>query len=350
MKNQKRIRDYGICIGRMNTGKLNSITDVAGVKVGHVTLNDGELKTGVTAVLPHDGNIFKNKVMAASYVINGFGKSIGLIQVDELGTIESPIVLTNTLSIGTAFDAVLDYMLEQNQDIGTTTGTINPIACECNDGYLNSIRNRKVEKTHVLKAIKNADIEFEEGSVGAGTGMCCLGLKGGIGTSSRIVPLDNEDYTLGSLVLSNFGIGEELLVNGIKAGEKIKSLLSKKSEEGDKGSIVILLATDIPLSERQLKRICKRAVVGLSRTGSFIGNGSGDIVVGFTTANKIDHYEEKDIFDMKVLSDNKIDLVFKAAAESVEEAILNSLICADTTIGRDEHMRYSLKEYIEGLL
>lgn len=350
MKNQKRIRDYDISIGRMNTGKLNSITDVAGVKVGHVTLNDGELKTGVTAVLPHDGNIFKNKVMAASYVINGFGKSIGLIQVDELGIIESPIVLTNTLSIGTAFDGVLDYMLEQNQDIGTTTGTINPIVCECNDGYLNSIRNRKVEKAHVLEAIKNADVEFKEGSVGAGTGMCCLGLKGGIGTSSRIVPLDNEDYTLGSLVLSNFGIGEELLVNGIKAGEKVKSLLSKKSEEGDKGSIIILLATDIPLSERQLKRICKRAVVGLSRTGSFIGNGSGDIVIGFTTANKVNHYEEKAICDMKVLSDNKIDWVFKAAAESVEEAILNSLICADTTIGRDEHMRYSLKEFIEDLL
>jgi D-aminopeptidase len=350
MKNQKRIRDYGISIGRITTGKLNSITDVEGIKVGHVTLIDDDIKTGVTAILPHGGNLFKEKVMASSYVINGFGKSMGLIQVDELGTIESPIILTNTLSIGTACDGVLDYMLSENEDIGNTTGTINPLVCECNDGYLNNIRKRKVERSHVLSAIKNADIEFEEGSVGAGTGMSCLGLKGGIGTASRIVTLDNKDYCLGSLVLSNFGIGEELLINGFKAGEKIKSLLCKNREEGDKGSIIMLLATDIPLSERQLKRVCKRAVVGLSRTGSFIGNGSGDIVIAFTTANKVNHYEEKHICDMKVLSDNKIDEVFKAAAESVEEAILNSLICAETTIGRDGHMRYSLKEFIEYII
>ncbi len=350
MKNQKRIRDYGVSIGRMLPGKLNSITDVDGIKVGHITLNSGEIKTGVTALLPHSGNLFKEKVMASSYVINGFGKSMGLIQIDELGTIESPIVLTNTLSIGTAFDGVLDYILEENQDIGTTTGTINPIVCECNDGYLNSIRKRVVEKSHVLEAIKKADVEFEEGSVGAGTGMCCLGVKGGIGTASRVIPLDNKKYILGSLVLSNFGIGEELLINGIKAGEKIKSLLSKRSEEGDKGSIIMIIATDIPLSERQLKRVCKRAVVGLSRTGSFIGNGSGDIVIGFSTANKVSHYEENAICDMKILSDNKIDLVFNAAAESIEEAILNSLICADTTLGRNEHMRYSLKEFIEHLI
>jgi D-aminopeptidase len=349
LKSKKRIRDYGISIGRMTPGKLNSITDVEGVKVGHVTLNDGHIKTGVTAILPHGGNIFRDKVMASSYVINGFGKSMGLIQIDEMGTIETPIILTNTLSIGTAFDGVVEYMLMHNDDIGRTTGTVNPVVCECNDGYLNDIRKQNIEKTHIIDAIRKAEVEFEEGSIGAGTGMSCLGLKGGIGTSSRVVMLDKSEYILGSLVLSNFGAGEELLINGIKAGETIKSLLCRTCEEQDKGSIIIIIATDIPLSERQLKRVCKRAVVGLSRTGSFIGNGSGDIVIGFTTANKVSHYEEKDICQIKVLKDNKIDLVFKAAAETVEEAILNSLVCAEKTIGRDGNTKHSLKEFIEEL-
>ncbi len=350
MKNQKRIRDYGIFIGKMKQGRLNSITDVQGIKVGHVTLNDEDIKTGVTALIPHEGNLFKEKVMASSYVINGFGKSMGLIQIEELGTIESPIILTNTLSIGTACDGILDYMLSQNEDIGNTTGTINPIVCECNDGYLNDIRKRKIEKFHVIATIENAAIEFEEGCVGAGTGMSCLGLKGGIGTASRIVTLDDKDYTVGSLVLSNFGSLENLMIDGIKAGEKIKSLLSKTSEEKDKGSIIMIIATDIPLSERQLKRVCKRAAVGLSRTGSFIGNGSGDIVIAFTTANKIYHYEEKNICEIRILNDNNIDEVFKAAAEAVEESILNSLICAETTIGKDGHTRHSLREFIDYIL
>lgn len=347
MKSQRRIRDYNITIGKMKPGKLNSITDIEGVKVGHITLNNKDIKTGVTAILPHGGNLFKEKVMASSYVINGFGKSIGLIQIDEMGNIETPIILTNTLSIGTAFNGVVDYMLNSNEDIGKTTGTVNPVICECNDGFLNNIRNQSIEKHHVVDAIINAATEFEEGAVGAGTGMCCLGLKGGIGTSSRIINLDERDYVLGSLVLSNFGVGEELLIDGKKVGVEIKSLLSKIYEEQDKGSIIIVIATDIPLSERQLKRVSKRAVVGLSRTGSFIGNGSGDLVIAFTTANKVNHYEEKDICEIKVLSDNKIDAVFKAVAETVEESILNSLICAEKTVGRDGHMKHSLKEFIK---
>lgn len=350
MKSQKRIRDYGINIGRMKPGKLNSITDIEGVRVGNITLNNGEIKTGVTAIIPHVGNLFREKVMASSHVINGFGKSIGLVQIDEMGTIETPIILTNTFGIGAGFDGAVEYMLHQNEDIGHTTGTVNPVVCECNDGYLNDIRKRKIEKFHVIDAIMNAEVEFEEGSVGAGTGMSCLGLKGGIGTSSRVVPLNGDEYVLGSLVLSNFGVGEELLINGIKAGERIKSLLSKNLEQQDRGSIIMIIATDIPLSERQLKRVCKRAVVGLSRTGSFLGNGSGDIVIGFTTANKVNHYEEKDICEIKVLNDNKIDLVFKAAAETIEEAILNSLICAEKTVGKDGHLKHSLKEFIEDIL
>jgi D-aminopeptidase len=350
VKSQKRIRDYGITIGRMKTGKLNSITDIEGIRVGNITLNNGEVKTGVTAILPHSGNLFREKVMASSYVINGFGKSIGLIQIDEMGTIETPLILTNTLGVGTAFNGVIEYMLSHNDDIGKTTGTVNPVVCECNDGYLNNIRKASIEKQHVLDAIMNAETEFEEGSVGAGTGMSCLGLKGGLGTSSRVVSLDGNDYILGSLVLSNFGMGEELLINGIKAGENIKSLLSRSYREKDIGSIIMIIATDIPLSERQLKRVCKRSVVGLSRTGSFIGNGSGDIVIAFTTANKVSHYEEADIFEIKALTDNKIDLVFNAAAETIEEAILNSLICSEKTVGRDGHIKHSLKEFITDIL
>lgn len=350
MKSQKRIRDYGVTIGRMQPGKLNSITDIEGVIVGQVTLNDNEIKTGVTAILPHSGNLFREKVMASCYVINGFGKSMGLVQVEELGTIETPIILTNTLSLGAAFDGVIEYMLNQNADIGNTTGTVNPVVCECNDGYLNDIRKRKVNKSDVINAIIYAETEFEEGCVGAGTGMSCLGLKGGIGTASRIINLDGKDYVLGCLVLSNFGAGVELLIDGIKAGEKIQSLLSQNYGGQDKGSIVIILATDIPLSERQLKRVCKRAVIGLSRTGSFIENGSGDIVIAFTTANKVNHYEEKAICNFKIVNDDRIDFVFKAAAETVEESILNSLICSEKTVGRNGNTRHSLKEFIEDIL
>jgi len=195
MKNQKRIRDYGIIIGEIDTGAKNSITDVPGVKVGHVTLSEGEIRTGVTAILPHGGNLFKEKVMASSYVINGFGKSMGTIQIDELGTIESPIILTNTLSIGAAADSLIKYMLKENEDICNTTGSINPIVCECNDQYLNDTRGGHVKGEHILKAIVEADTDFDQGGVGAGTGMSCYGLKGGIGFHlSSLNPFSDEVY------------------------------------------------------------------------------------------------------------------------------------------------------------
>lgn len=341
---QKKIRDYGITIGRMQPGRNNSVTDVEGVLVGHVTLKEGSVKTGVTAVLPHPGNIFKEKVMASSYVINGFGKTGGTIQIEELGTIETPIILTNTLSVGAAYDALVEYMLEQNEDIGISTGTVNPVICECNDGYLNDIRGRHVKKEHVLQSIKNAGVVFEEGAAGAGTGMSCYGLKGGIGSSSRIVTLDGKKHTLGVMVLSNFGVKEDLIIHGLNAGERIWEEISEREKE--KGSIIVLVATDIPLSERQLKRVAKRAGVGLCRTGSFIGNGSGDIVISFSTANRILHYQQKDIVEIKVINEDKIDEVFRAAAEATEEAVLNSLICAEETVGRNGHVRHALKDYI----
>lgn len=333
-----------IGIGDFKKGKNNLITDVDGVKVGHTTLDKENIKTGVTAILPHERNVFKEKVMAASCVINGFGKSMGLIQIEELGTIETPIILTNTLSIGTACNGLIKYMLSENEDIGKTTGTVNPIVLECNDGFLNDIRGLHVKEEHILEAIKDAKKLFKEGSVGAGTGMSCCQLKGGIGSSSRVIELDEKEYIVGSLVLSNFGLEKDLIIDGRKIG---KEICDKKNIELDKGSIIMLIATDIPLSERQLKRVAKRASISLGRTGSHLGNGSGDIVVAFTTANKINHYEKKDIVNTNIINENKIDLVFRATIEIIEESIISSMVNSKKTIGRDNNIRNSLLEYLK---
>ncbi|OLS03083.1 DmpA family aminopeptidase [Tissierella creatinophila] len=342
----KKIRQYGIIIGSIPTGKNNSITDVEGVKVGHTTLDDGKIKTGVTAIIPHVGNIFKEKLIAASHVINGFGKSTGLIQIDELGTIETPIIMTNTLSVGTAHEALVRWMIENNDDIGDTTGTVNPIICECNDGTINDIRGLHVEKNHIYEAIKNADIKFQEGNVGAGTGMMCYGLKGGIGSSSRIIELANNTYTVGVLVLSNFGSLEDFVLNGDHIGKRIFNDIEGTKRMEDKGSIIFIVATDIPLSSRQLKRIIKRTYPGISRTGSYTGNGSGEVVIGFSTANKINHYEEQDRINIDIINENKMNDIFKGVVEATEEAILNSLVCSNGTVDRKGNKVHSLKEFI----
>ncbi len=342
----KKIRDYGINIGSFLTGKNNSITDVKGVKVGHKTIDNGKIKTGVTAILPHEGNIFKEKLVAACHVINGFGKSTGLIQIEELGTIETPIILTNTLSVGTAYEALVRYMLDHNDDIGDTTGTVNPIICECNDGEINDIRGLHIKQEDVFEAIRNCDIEFDEGNIGAGTGMLCYDLKGGIGSASRVIELDNKEYTIGVLVLSNFGSLEDFVLNGDHIGPRLKEKIKEIEEREEKGSIIIILATDIPLSSRQLKRIIKRVYPGLSRTGSYTGNGSGEIVIGFSTANIIKHYEENDIIDIKIIKEDRINRIFKATVEATEEAVLNSMICSNSTTNRKGKKVYSLKDLI----
>lgn len=341
----KRIRDYGITIGELPTGKKNAITDVDGVSVGHVTLNDGPVKTGVTTVLPHAGNTFREKVPAAVHVINGFGKTIGTVQIEELGTLETPIVLTNTLSVGTACDALIDYMLDGNPEIGDTTGTVNPVVCECNDGYLNDIRGKHVKRKHVFEALEKACEEVEEGAVGAGTGMSCLGFKGGIGTASRRITIKEHDFTLGVLVLSNFGRGEDFLLDGRKVGKQVDF----EKAEPDKGSIIVIVATDVPMTVSQLKRVIKRTEIGMVRTGSFIGNGSGDAVIGFSTAVRIPHESRESFTIMKRIHEDHLDLLFRAAAEATEEAILNSLICAETAVGRSGHRRVSLKDYIHDI-
>ncbi|ANU28539.1 aminopeptidase [Planococcus versutus] len=345
--NQKRIRDFGIEIGNLKTGKLNAITDVAGVSVGHVTLSEGNMQTGVTAIIPHTGDLFHEKLIASSHVINGFGKTTGTIQLGELGTLETPIVLTNTLNVGTATNAVIDYMLEKNPEIGTTTGTVNAVIGECNDMFLNDVRARFVKEADVHKALNETSMEFEEGAVGAGRGMLCYSLKGGIGSASRVITATNVDYTIGVLVLSNFGMLSDLIIDGNPIGKKLKKKILQSLEEQDKGSVMIVVATDLPVSERQLNRILKRSVTGLSRTGSIITNGSGEIVLGFSTATKIPHMKPAQCLTIKTIHEEDIDQAFRAVGEATEEAVLNSMITAEVVVGRDGNSRPTLKNLLE---
>lgn len=335
---------WGFRVGRLPHGPRNKISDVPGVTVGHCTLADGNVQTGVTALLPHPGDVFHDKVLAASHVINGFGKTTGLVQIDELGTLETPILFTNTLSVGTVETALVKYMLQRDPDICETTGSVNPVVCECNDSGLNDIRGLHVTEEHVFAALADCRADFAEGAVGAGRGMRCHGLKGGIGSASRQVELDGKTYTIGALVLSNHAVFDDLVV----AGTPIQTLLDTKiPPHEDKGSIITVLATDIPLSERQLRRLCHRALVGLSRTGSNCGNGSGEIVIAFTTANRMPHYADTAILPMAILHDDAINPLFRAVAECVEESVLSSLLHAETVIGNHGRTVRCLTELLE---
>ena len=325
------------------SGPRNLITDVAGVRVGHATVQQGEVNTGVTAVLPHPGNLFLDKVMASAAVINGFGKSAGILQVQELGTIETPILLTNTLSVGTAFTGLCRYVLEQNAGAGVYTGSVNCLVTECNDGRLNDIQGLHVREEHVLQAISAAGETFEEGAVGGGTGNICLGLKVGIGTASRVVELDGTACTVGALVMANFGRAGDLMIGGRhidtrSAGDR----LAVK----DDGSIIMLLATDVPLSERQLGRVARRTAVALGRTGSYCGNGSGDIAIAFTTANRVPHRGGAAVEAYRMVRDDRIDPVFLAAVEAVEEAIISALYHARTLTGFQGRTSVGLRDFL----
>ncbi|MHA1200284.1 MAG: DmpA family aminopeptidase [Candidatus Heimdallarchaeaceae archaeon] len=338
-----RLRDLGYQVGVLPTGKLNIITDVPGVQVGHSTIIEGEgklipgtgpIRTGVTIIKPHPDNVFRKKVRASSYVFNGFGKTIGLVQVQELGSIESFIALTNTLNIPLVADALIDFHISENPDIGITSSTINTIVGECHDGKLNDIQGRHVKKEHVFEAINNADVVFEEGSVGAGTGMSALGFKGGIGSSSRLINEGNPSYHLGTLVLSNFGLKSDLSILGNKFDDS-----DSVEEQRVKGSIMIIIATDAPLNSRQLHRLTKRAPLGLSRTGSYGSHGSGDVVIAFSTSNSIDHDNKQDLLEMNIVNERSklFRNLLRAVVETTEEAILNSLFRAETVIGRDDN-------------
>lgn len=329
--------------GNGRCGARNLITDVAGVRVGHCTIQGENVQTGVTAILPHSGDIFHDKVMAAAHVFNGFGKSMGLVQLEEMGCIETPIVLTNTLSAGVAYDAVVRYMLERNQDIGDTTGTVNPIICECNDGEINDIRRLHVTQDHVREALACCEKDFEEGAVGAGRGMKCHQCKGGIGSASRLVEIDGTTYTLGALVLTNHGLWQDLTIEGRRLGREFPQTAAPHM---DRGSCIIILATDIPLSERQLKRVCRRSIIGLSRLGSYMANGSGEISIAFTTANRIPHDQKGAFLPMTMLHDEQIDHVFRATAEAVEEAVLSSLFHGCTMTDRKGAAVYGLRQLL----
>lgn len=324
-------------------GKRNLITDVAGVKVGQKTVNIGKVHSGVTAIFPHIGNLFRQKVPAASYVINGFGKSVGLIQIDELGTIETPIVLTNTFAVGTAVNALTRRMLRDNPEIGDTTSTVNPVVMECNDGDVSDIRAMALTETDVASALDAGSRTLTEGAIGAGRGMMCYDLKGGIGSASRIVTVDDaHQYTLGALVMTNYGFLQDLVIDGIPIGAPLSDLLAADKRKEEKGSIITILATDAPLNSRQLRRLAKRATVGINRTGGFIGNGSGEIVLAFSTANLVAHFPSTQFDTVTRFNDNQIDLFFRATAATVDEAVLSSLVHAESVVDRKGRRRLSL--------
>lgn len=331
---------------KFKKGRNNLITDVPGVKVGQVTLEDSQkhIHTGVTAILPHEGNVFKEKVAAATAIINGFGKTEGLVQIEELGTMESPIVLTNTLSVGAALETLVKYMLKDNPEIGTTTGTVNCVVAECNDGELNDIRGQHVKPEHVMQALTETGDIFEEGAVGAGRGMICMGLKGGIGSASRIVTIDGKDYTIGALTLTNFGMFGNLRIDGKIID--VSSVAEKPKAANEKGSVIIVIGTDIPLSDRQLRRVARRSSVSLARVGSFLGNGSGDIAIAFSNGNIIPHDSEKTILETRMIHEDKIDKIFEATAEVVEEAVYSSLDHAETVHGIRGKVVHALSEVI----
>lgn len=331
-----RARELGIRIGVLPTGQWNSITDVAGLRVGHTTLVKGDfVRTGVTAILPHNGNLFQQKVPAAIYVGNGFGKLTGVTQVKELGNLETPVVLTNTLSVATAIEAVIDYTLHQKGNEGVQS--VNAVVGETNDGYLNDIRSRHVKKEDVLQAIRHAKIGVvEEGAVGAGTGTVCFGFKGGIGTASRRLPPRLGGYTVGVLVQTNFG--GVLQVDGVPVGEELKKFyLSDQLNNPVDGSCMIVVATDAPLDSRNLERLAKRAFMGLAKTGGIASNGSGDYVIAFSTDStlRIMHQSSETKQTVSVLRNDEVSPLFMAAIEATEEAIINSLLAAKTTTGKE---------------
>ena len=325
-----RPRDMGLEIGLFKTGEWNAITDVSGVQVGHETLIQGDsVRTGVTIIKPHSGNLFKDKVMGAVYVTNGFGKAIGFTQVAELGTIETPIGLTNTLNIFLVANAIVDYMIEENP----TIRSVNPVVGETNDSGLNDIQGRHVQKKHVFSAIHNAKSgPVLEGSVGAGTGTRTLGFKGGIGTASRVLPEETGGYTVGVLVQTNFG--GSLMINGAPVGRELKKspFSSNIPYDEDEGSCMIIIATNAPLSNRNLKRMAKRVDHAFGRVGAYSSNGSGDYVIIFSTAKGIDN--DGKTIKREEMKNRYMNGLFSGTVEATEEAIINSLFMAETVSSR----------------
>ncbi len=325
-------------VGHLRAGSLNAMTDVSGVSIGHSTLHQGEIQTGVTVIRAHAQSHFAHKVPAAAVVINGFGKSVGLMQLDELGVFETPIALTNTFSVPVVAQAQIKQAIALHPEIGRTWPTVNPLVFECNDGYLNDIQAFAVHEEHYAQAHDSTNTHFQQGSVGAGRGMSCFELKGGIGSASRLVTVDGRLYTVGALVLANFGKRDQLTLNG----QPVDTVTLRNTQEPEKGSIIMILATDAPLDARQLRRLANRSTVGLARTGSTLGHGSGDIALAFSTAYTYPHDRSVDMPSIQMVHEQNLDGLFQAVADSVEQAILHALWYAESVIGRAGHDRQAL--------
>ncbi len=350
-ESRQRARDLGIAIGRLPPGPWNAITDVEGVRVGHVTLHSGEgelrpgvgpVRTGVTAILPHAGDLWREKVPAATWVLNGTGEMTGSIWVDTQGALEVPILLTNTMNVGRVMDGVVAYMLQRYPDIGIGDDVVAPVVAECDDSTLNDARGIHVSIEDTVRAIESATGgPVAEGSVGAGTGMIAFGWKGGIGTASRVLPAAQGGYTVGVLVNANVhgGTRRHLVVDGVPVG---RELAGDPPPAARDGSIIGVVATDAPLDHLKLRRLATRASLGLARTGATSQHGSGDLFIAFSTGNRVPHYPGQLTYALRVVADTHLDPLFEAVQEATEEAILNALTTATTSVGRDGHTARAL--------
>jgi D-aminopeptidase len=351
--NRPRARDLGIEIGVLAPGYYNAITDVAGVRVGHSTIiqgkgalvpGQGPVRTGVTAILPHGGDLFLDKVTAAVVRINGFGEVTNTQQIDEMGTLEGPLMITNTMNVPRVADAVIDWSFDHSAAQGITTWGISPIVAETSDSYLNDIRGRHVSASHVFEAIDSArDGIVTEGAVGGGTGMVCYEFKGGIGTSSRVLPQELGGYTVAALVQSNFGSRRKLRIDGVPVGQELIDY-DERIQRDSQGSVIVVIATDAPMTSRQLRRMGMRATFGLARTGTQGGNTSGDFAIAFSTTRNRPHHSTSHTMTLEqVVEDTQlINGLFDGVVEATEEAVLNSLFKAETMSGRDNRIIYGL--------
>lgn len=346
-KRRNQLKHMGFAVGRFSNGPKNSITDVPGVKVGHSTIIEGKgkrkpgtgpIRTGVTAIIPHEG-VYMERLIAGSHILNGAGEVSGLIQIQEWGIIETPILLTNTLSVGRVSDACVKWMSEKYPEIGNTLDVVIPVVGECDDSFLNDSVGRHIRERHVHEALEEASDEVvPEGSVGAGTGMVCCDFKGGIGSSSRIVKFGDRQFTIGVLVLSNFGRIGDLRILGIPVGRKLAEVFTAHPKRSDNfGSIIVVVATDLPASSKQLAWMCKRASLGIGRCGSYASYTSGEIVIGFATTNRVRRDPDVPIETFERIHGNFMDDPFEATIEATEEAIINSLINNRDMIGINEN-------------
>jgi D-aminopeptidase len=351
-KGQPRLRDLGVSIGRYPPGRHNAITDVAGVRVGHVTLvrgagklvrGKGPVRTGVTAVLPASGDVFLQRVFAGSYVLNGAGEVMGLLQAEEWGLCETPILLTSTLCVGRVADATISWLSRKHPRIGTKYDVVIPMVAECDDSYLNDAMGRHVTQADVWSALDGArGGRVAEGCVGAGTGMQTFNFAGGMGTSSRVLEIAGARSVVGALCLSNFGDRDHLRMDGLPVGKLLADRFDHLGTRPPAGSIIVLIATDVPLFPRQLTRLCRRAAFAIGRTGGYAANNSGEFIFAWTTSNRVPRTRLRRRHTVQVVLDNEIDPLFEATVDTVEEAILNAICAGVDMTGHSGHVAPAL--------